>query len=418
MNPALLERRGSLRDRMRALLDSSDGDSLTPDQASEFDRMQADLDGLNRRIDRELQVDEADRRATGTSLGDVSLDMQVQQCSLRRAIGCQIPDLRIDGGREVEISQELARRAGISPQGLIVPLAIFHQRSRPLQQRIITTTTPAGGPGANVIPTDYLAEEFIDLLRPLLVTTRLGARTLSGLQGDVEIPGVESDPAAQWIAENAALTPADPAFRQVLMTPKTVGKLTEVSRRMVLQSSPDIELLLRQIFAEAIAVAIDRAAINGAGGVEPQGLIPRLTLADATTGGLTWTGILTAIADVETDNAIVNQATTGFAMDPAVKAIAMGKALVASTDSTMIMTEPTVLAGYRAVSSNNVPDGILLFGDWSQLLIGYWDQFSVLVNPYAEVPYSKGNIQIRALASVDVAVRHIESFSGITNITS
>jgi hypothetical protein len=51
-----------------------------------------------------------------------------------------------------------------------------------------------------------------------------------------------------------------------------------------------------------------------------------------------------------------------------------------------------------------------IFGNWSDLLVGYWSAFDLLVNPYESTAYSKGNVQVRAMLTADVAVRHPESF--------
>jgi Phage capsid family len=54
----------------------------------------------------------------------------------------------------------------------------------------------------------------------------------------------------------------------------------------------------------------------------------------------------------------------------------------------------------------------IIFGAWNELLIGIWGGagLDILVNPYAETPYSKGNIQIRGMMTVDISVRHPASF--------
>ena len=52
----------------------------------------------------------------------------------------------------------------------------------------------------------------------------------------------------------------------------------------------------------------------------------------------------------------------------------------------------------------------LIYGDFQDLLIGIWSQLDILMNPYAETAYSKGNILIRAMASVDFGVRRPASF--------
>ena len=53
----------------------------------------------------------------------------------------------------------------------------------------------------------------------------------------------------------------------------------------------------------------------------------------------------------------------------------------------------------------------VLFGAWSQLLIGYGSATDVLANPFADSAYARGRVPIRAMPDVDVAVRHASSFA-------
>jgi len=41
-----------------------------------------------------------------------------------------------------------------------------------------------------------------------------------------------------------------------------------------------------------------------------------------------------------------------------------------------------------------------------------------MVNPYESTAYSKGNISIRAMATVDVALRHKAAFVSATGVTA
>ena len=73
-------------------------------------------------------------------------------------------------------------------------MSVFQQ---PVERRTVTTALPAGGPGSNVVPVDYRADQYIDLLRELLITQRFGAGVLDNLVGNVAIPGTKSDPAGE-----------------------------------------------------------------------------------------------------------------------------------------------------------------------------------------------------------------------------
>lgn len=408
MNALLLQQQSDLKTRMRTLLDGAAGD-LSADDASQFDRMKEELTGLEKRIEREVWLDEADRRASGHSLGDTKFDQQLDHFSLRRAIAGQA-GLDVDDSIEREMSKELSRRLGVQGRGILVPLRVF-------QQRVVTTALPAGGPGGNILPQDYRPEEFVDILRAKLVTARLGARVLTGLEGNVDIPALGTSAGAAWVAENAAITATDAAFVQVQLRPKHVGTISEYSRNLLLQSSPDIETLLRNDFAASIAVAIDTAAIGGGGANQPQGIAARITETDATTGGITWARVIGVMTTVEAANANVDNGA--YLMTPGVKGLAMTKVKVTgNTDSTMIMDSPTMLAGYPAESSNCCPANSLYFGAWAELLLGYWSVFDFLVNPYETSAYSKGNVLVRGMATCDVNVRHAASFAGVNNITS
>ena len=96
-----------------------------------------------------------------------------------------MPNHNEDCGRERELSAEIARRSGRTFQGIAVPLQVFN---RPIEQRVLTTVAPVGGPGGNVIPDSYRGDLYIDRLMSRLVVKRLGATVLSDLRGDVTNP--------------------------------------------------------------------------------------------------------------------------------------------------------------------------------------------------------------------------------------
>jgi hypothetical protein len=86
-----------------------------------------------------------------------------------------------------------------------------------------------------------------------------------------------------------------------------------------------------------------------------------------------------------------------------------------------------VFGGVAATFSNQVPKTLggspgtehgLIYGDWSELLIGIWSEIDILVNPYESTAYSKGNISIRAMATVDCAVRHAAAFVSVEDVTT
>jgi HK97 family phage major capsid protein len=199
---------------------------------------------------------------------------------------------------------------------------------------------------------------------------------------------------------------------------------------MLQQSSPDIETVVQDDFAGILAAAVDRAAINGGGSNEPDGILQTAGIGDVamgTNGGpITWAKVVDLISEVEIDNAM----GTGMLSNP--KVIKSGrKTLKESGDAGAgyVIDMPDRLAGYALESTNLVPSNLdkgtssgvcsaLIFGNFGDLILGYWSSFDLLVNPYESTAYSKGNVQVRAIITMDVAVRHPESFAAIKDLTT
>ena len=81
------------------------------------------------------------------------------------------------------------------------------------------------------------------------------------------------------------------------------------------------------------------------------------------------------------------------------------------------------ISGRRLVVSNNVPSNLskgtgsnlsaIIYGNFADLLIGMWGNLEILVDPYTD--FAKGTTGIRALQSIDVAVRHPQSFAAMVD---
>ena len=427
--PELLEQRAVKIAEMRSLQTTADKASrdLSGEERTRFDALETEVNGLDSQIKRAKTLDNLERSAEATPLNVGTRDFQTEasRYSLTRALA-HASGLRVDAGRELEVSQEIENRSGRKAQGIFAPDSVFRvQRNPNMEQRVVTSA----GDGAGLVFEDGRPQDYIDALRANLITARLGATTLSGLEGNVGIPKLASSAGAEWVAENGALTSADGDWDKVTMSPKHVGALTEFSRNMLLQSSPDIEQLIRRDFAASLAVALDAAALVGGGSNEPDGIITQLVAGSGlgTLGGPTWSEVLGMIANIELANAATGR--LGWAVNPgAVRTLRSTPKLSFGSPATdgmggFIKDGPNELAGYSAASTTSLPGslgspavGSAIFGDWSSLLVGYWSGVDLLANPYAAVPYSKGNTQVRALLTADVAVRHTESFTAATDI--
>jgi len=412
----LKEKRAQAIAKMRGLTDKAEAETrdLSDAEDQEFRTHKDEVAGLDRQIERAQYLADAERSAPAitTHTGDGVFEDRARDFSLVRAINAQLGE-DVDAGFEREISSEVKRRSGRKFQGIAVPDEFFHKR---------TLTT--GGAAASLYPEQHRADMLIDLLRDQLVTGRLGATILNNLVGDQDIPKMTGGSAAQWVAEDGALTETDATVADVTMAPKTVGAMTSYSRRTLINAAPSIEQLVRNDLASTVANAIDLQALTGDGtGNTPTGVINHTDAAELTLAGTDagdrWAEILDFIATVQTANADLG--TMGWTMNPKAVAKLRSTAKVTSGDGTVasyVMEQPGNLAGYTAVptaampTASGTPDTTtVIFGAWSQLMIGYWSGTDVLVNPYESTAYSRGRVLMRVMRDVDVAIRHGESFA-------
>ena len=323
-------------------------------------------------------------------------------------------------GREAEINQELEHRNGRRTQGFFVPDNGWTTRT------YVAGTATAGG---NLIATDHLASNFIEALRDRLAVAELGATFLGGLVGDVSIPKRTGTATAYWFGadDSDSVTESTGTIGIVTMSPKTVGALSKFSHLMNLQSTPDIERLIRDDFVALLAEAIDTAAINGSGSSsQPTGILNTSGIGSVAggTNGLapTLDHLMDLKKEVAVDNADV--ASCGFLTNAKVEAV-LSK-LKDSQSQYLLSPYGTELgrsqiAGRRFEVSNNVPSNLskgtgtnlsaIVYGNFSDLLIGLYGTLEILVDPYTD--FAKGTTGIRALQSIDIAVRHPESFAAM-----
>jgi HK97 family phage major capsid protein len=424
----LLEKRSQLVAEMRTITASpaGDGGDLSAEQSTRFDKAKAELETIEKQVERQRLVDEAERRMNGEALttrGNGHFDELCREASLTRAIASQIDPRACDCGREIEISQELAKRSGRTPQGIFVPLnALVEAR-----------TQIVAGDAGNLVRTDVLADQFIDALRPATVLGALGARLLTGLRDDIAIPKMDAlTPAAEWLETEAssALSGGDHSFTQVTGSPKIVGMMTEWSRKTLLQANPSIESLVRSDFTAKLAAAIDLAGLDGTGANgQPKGILreSNISTETLTAYAVAWENILGMIARVQAED--VRGGRLGWTFNAFVQAYLRNITKV-DDDGTagFLMDDPGSLAGYPVQitsqmagdpNSSPVTSGTMLFGDFSQVILAFWGNAGadILVNPFADSVYSRGNVLIRAFVDADVLIRHPEGFCKATGIT-
>ncbi len=303
---------------------------------------------------------------------------------------------RRDAAFEIEVGEAAAKQYERSSNGIVIPNEV-------LRRDLVVGTPTAGG---DLVDDVLLAGSFIDLLRNRLAIAQAGATMLTGLQGNVSIPRLTSSATAYWVGENAAPSESQQAIDQINMTPKTVGAFVDYSRRLLLQSSIDVEGMVRNDLARVIALEIDRAAIYGTGSSnQPQGLTNVSGIGSET---LTGTGTFLEYIAMETDVAAAN-ADAG-ALRYIVNATTRGglKGTKKDAGSGQFVFADNEINGYPVIVSNQLASNDALFGDFSMFCMGMWSGLDLTVDPYAGA--TAGTVRVIALQDVDFAVKQPGAF--------
>ena len=355
-------------------------------------------------------------------------DKEVRNFSFVRAIRAlsnpQDRRAQEEAAFEFDASRTAAAKEGRDSRGIMIPADVLY--------RDLTTSTASGTSKAgNTVATDLLAERFIDVLRNRMVLNTLGAQFLTGLQGNVAIPRKTSAADVYWVGENSAPTESTnkPAFDQVTMSPKTLAAYVDYSRRLMLQSSLDVEAMVRNDLATSIAVAMDGAAVAGSGTNRPTGVLNTSGIGSVTLGtnggAPTWAMVTNLVKEVEVDNALNGAAA--FLTNGQVKAKMANTPRQSSGVEGNFILGPDIanLFGYPLITSQQVPSDLskgsasgtlsaMIFGVWSDLLVGQWSGIDLMADPYTGS--NAGTVRIVAFHDCDFAVRHPESFAECNEI--
>jgi HK97 family phage major capsid protein/HK97 family phage prohead protease len=349
--------------------------------------------------------------------------VEVKQYSYSRAMAAALD--RAEGksvsGFEVEVSQDMERELPTGYKrngGIFVPLQL---------QRVALATSlyNTAGKGAETVFTE--PGDLIDMLRNASVAVRLGARMLTGLQGPLSFPKQLTASAAYWMPENDGTdtTASNATLGSVTLTPKTLQATTAYSRQLLAQSTLDIEALVRADMAAVHALAWDAAVLHGAGNAnQPTGIYAASNVNAVAMGGVpTYGKLVDMITEINKDNAILGE--INFITTPGMAGKLAQTLMASSAGSNMIWDGAVTngrVVGYSATSSNQVSATLgggtehgIIAGDFSQVMIGMWGGFELVVDPYALK--KQGMVEVTSFQMVDIALRHAHAFCKSTGAT-
>lgn len=326
-------------------------------------------------------------------------------------------------GFELEVSRAVEAKHGRSPAGVLVPWEVLGMVKAAAETPGQTVGTFSDG-GATV-STDFLGAQFIDLIRNTSAFLNTGLTVITGLEGNVEIP--KKLTGSQWymVGENADVNNSKLTFGTVNMIPRQIGVRVPISRRMMKQSSLGIENLVRQDMAESVSLGMDKNIGYGTGSNnQPLGIKNTAGIGSVTLGGGTsltvsanlgggthdfgdWADYVALETAIHAAN--LNVANMRYVGNSAARGALKTTLRASGSAPDYILRDDGTVNGYRFLTSNQMEQNDVLFGNFLDVVVGIWSALDVVLDPYTQG--ANGQVILTCMQDFDVAVRRPESFA-------
>lgn len=424
----LKEERASLITEQDSLVASAKAENrnLNQDEETTFDDLQSRITAFNDQIKRAEQIEANEKRAAAAAGIPVNLSEEreaakmLKNYNLHAAIRTQLRNGKMEGV-EAEFHQDLLKetqRMGLKTQGVLIPEASRYVKRATSQ----TVTQDSGGYGAKLVYDDFGG--VITELTPNPTLRKIGATYLGGLSGDLVFTTDDGGIAATWEGEVDTVSNTKTAYGQKRMSPKRLSATVGISLQNLMQSSIDLQSYTAGRIRLKNELAIDTAGINGAGtGNVPEGIL-NATGTGSVVGGTnglapTRDHLVDLVTAVGSANAIEDEGKLAYLINYVTRG-QLQKTKHNAGDANYLMDNNNMLNGYSAYVSNLVPSNLDkgtstgvcsagIFGDFSNLLIGQWGFYDVVVD---EITQKKsGIIEITSNQFLDVLLRHPAAFA-------
>lgn len=334
-------------------------------------------------------------------------DAEVRRFSFLRCVNAMLnPSDRVAqeaAAFEFEASRAAEQSMGRTAQGLMVPVDVL--------TRALNTSTDglaAGNTGGYFVDTTLMTMSFIELLRNRSVFLQM-ATPMGGLIGNLDIPGQASGGNTFWVGEDEDVGEGGYESRLVSMSPKTIGVFGEVTRRMAMQSSLDVEARFRASLARDLGLGIDYAGFYGTGGPNmPLGINNQPGINAVVFAGQqpTYLELVEMETEVSADNADVD--SMAYVGDSRFRGHCKSTQKFAGTNGSPIWEAGNTVNGTNAEITNQITTGDVFYGNFADANVGMWGALDILVDPYTKG--RSGTRRVILHQDVDISVNNVESF--------
>lgn len=396
---------------------------LNAETRTKLDGLHAEIEALKedeKRFNAAVEMEARAAKAVGGASASKGEEKELKQFSFKRAI-----DMARSGkleGFEGEMHQEAEkeyRASGIAVQGVGIPTMVL--------KRDMTATGSSGAEGGYAIQTNVGG--LITALSPKLVLAGLGVSIFDNLVGNLDLPSFGTEPTAAWETETGAADEVSPAATKISYTPNRLAAFVDVSKQLMMQSSPSIEAYLRDFLLRAVASKLQAAALHGNGG-NIDGIAGTSGIGSVVGGtngaAPLWDDITNLYKQIAIDNADIGN--LAYCTNPQVVDKLQNTPKQSSgVEGNFIMNQPNLLNGFNTAVTTSVSSTLtkgtssgvcsaIFFGNWADLGLASWGGMDILVNPYTKG--KDGITEVILNTYLDANVHRPTSFAAMLDATT
>ncbi|SMX27286.1 Phage capsid family protein [Pelagimonas phthalicica] len=304
---------------------------------------------------------------------------------------------------EREASEAAQQSMGRSSDGITVPVDVL--------TRALNTSTSGANPGDTggfLVDTTLASQSFIEMLRNRATLLSLGT-PMGGLVGNLDMPGQTGSGNVFIVGEDEDVGEGSMDTGLIKMSPTTIGVFGSVTRRMLQQSSMDVELQFRSSLATDLALGVDHYGFYGDGvGNNPLGVLNTTGINAVPFAGQqpTYGEIIEMETEVALDNALTS--SVRYVGNAKFRGHCKSTEKFAGSNGQPVWENGNTVNGSKTEITNQFANGDVLFGNLKDVLIGLWGALDILVDPYTKS--LSGTRRIVLHQDFDVALRRKESF--------
>jgi HK97 family phage major capsid protein len=297
-----------------------------------------------------------------------------------------------------------------------------------LAGQVVRALTAADTESAAILVGDQVANDIIELTRPLAVLSRLGARTIPLPSGELTIPSHVAGSTGGWIGEGDDIPLTQPEFGAITMRERTYGAIVPISKKLLrVADRTPVDSFVVTDLRNDIAVSLDTAGLRGSGvnaqplGVRWQGVGAAEAGADIAGVTATLLGCFQAMGEAE-----LAMLRLGWGMSWRTWAHLMGQR---DGNSNLVWGDEMrggTLMGQRYAQTSKIPDNLdplatgtankseLYFMDMEEVLEGRGQQIAIDMSEQAAYMTAGGQVRssfqkyemlVRAIVGYDVRIR-------------